>query len=354
MSRDETSKALVRHRGEKKVYDTKNRMKAQSQILEIYDDCLDCWSRAMTARSVYIEHHEGCLTLHSQIRDNSLLNELVLSISLSTVSNIASSLVQKPDEPIVVTLVNYTNSVVFSVVFEVLTQPVGSPLDEFVVHARIDEDVISSETDLTAVQILGENNALSGHVNVCGRCHDARRLATEFEHSRRQMLCCGGRDDFGNSWRASVEDMIKSTFQHHCRLFGSAGDNLDGFLVKVFRYQLGHQILAGDCSLRRLDHPTASRRNGRNQWAQSDDEGKVPGSQYKGHAQGFLPDACSTERLEQEASVWNLIGGPLVNVLQMCKYIILQGSNVSIVGFEVVTIEISVEGFSNGFLVVGD
>ena len=157
-------------------------------------------------------------------------------------------------------------------------------------NARVNKDMVSSKADLTIIQVFGEDNAFGSSIDICRRRDNTRRLTTKFKHRGREMLRRRRSNNLGNLHRASVEDVIETTFQDHACLLGSAGHHANSLLVEILWNQSRQQILSGHDGFSRFDHRTAACRDGGDQWTQREDDGEIPCSKNEGHSERFLPN----------------------------------------------------------------
>jgi len=92
-------------------------------------------------RSKDLFGHEG--VRHSDVFDDGGLDVLGFAVRGAAVCDFPPGLVQQSDESIVVALVDDVNDLVFAVILEILADPVGSAFYEFIMHAWVDEDVVT-------------------------------------------------------------------------------------------------------------------------------------------------------------------------------------------------------------------
>jgi hypothetical protein len=197
----------------------------------------------------------------------------------------------------------------------VLAHPGPGLLDESVLLALVHEHVVDVGADLAGVELLDEHDPLDRFPQRKIGIDDGRRLATEFEDHRGQVLRGGRHYRPAGLARAGehqqVEGELRELDAHAAGLF----EPQQLLPREVTRRDFPQQARQRDRVLRQLDHGAIARGEGTGELREGQVDGKVPRDDQPDHSQRLRYDPVPGAGIQQGVDTPALGFHPLLQPL---------------------------------------
>ena len=116
---------------------------------------------------------------------------------------------------------------------------------ELVAHGFVHEHVVGRDACLTAIEELAPRDSPGGEPDLGRRIDDARTLAAEFEHGRRQVLGALFEHDLAHRLASREEHQVELLVEQLLVLFATAAHDRDVIGREQLFDELGHDLARG-------------------------------------------------------------------------------------------------------------
>ena len=120
-------------------------------------------------------------------------------------------------------------------------------------------DHIGRHTELTGVERLAHRNAFSHIGDVCGITNQHRRLATQLQRDRHQILGSRCHDELADCRGACEDQMVPGLLRKRCSHFGAALHHSQHLRIKAFGHSFCQHLRRARCNFGRLEHSAIAR-----------------------------------------------------------------------------------------------
>ena len=156
--------------------------------------------------------------------------------------------------------------------------------EQLLLNGCVDEHVVRRQAGLTRIEELPPCDPLRRGTHVRRRVHDCRRLASQLQGHRRQVLGGGRHHLATDRCTAGEEDVIEGKLEQGLRRLGTAFDQRHLPLIERLAHQRCQEMGRGRRLLGRLEHHAVAGRNRSHEWVDDECHGIVPWRQDEHHA----------------------------------------------------------------------
>ena len=128
-------------------------------------------------------------------------------------------------------------------------------VQQLVVHARIDQQVVGRHAGLPHVEPLAKGDTPRCDLQVCRRIHDTGALSAQLKRHGRKVFTCALHDEFANRNATGKEDLVPALIEQRFVLGAPALDNRHQAQIKcLFTDLLEHRARCRSIGTRLDDH----------------------------------------------------------------------------------------------------